>query len=41
MSVHYGDWKLIRIFHYGDEHSHDYRLYNLRTDISEFSKPCA
>ncbi len=35
MSVHYGDWKLIRIFHYGDEQSHDYRLYNLRTDISE------
>jgi hypothetical protein len=35
MAVHHGDWKLIRIFHYGDDGSHDYRLYNLREDIGE------
>lgn len=35
MSVHHGDWKLIRTFHYGKEENHDYRLYNLRDDIGE------
>ena len=35
MSVHHGDWKLIRTFHYGDEGNHEYRLYNLREDIGE------
>jgi hypothetical protein len=35
MSVHAGDWKLIRIFHGGDNGAHDYRLYNLSTDIGE------
>ena len=35
MSVHEGDWKLIRTFHYGTDGSHQYRLYNLRQDIGE------
>ena len=35
MAVHYGDWKLVRIFHYGEAGEHDYRLYNLREDIGE------
>ena len=35
MSVHHGDWKLIRTFHYGEDGDHEYRLYNLREDIGE------
>ena len=35
MSVHHGDWKLIRTFHYGEDGNHEYRLYNLREDIGE------
>ncbi|MDA7527579.1 sulfatase-like hydrolase/transferase [bacterium] len=35
MSVHHGDWKLIRTFHYGEDGKHDYRLYNLGEDIGE------
>ena len=35
MSVHHGDWKLIRTFHYGDNENHEYRLYNLREDVGE------
>jgi arylsulfatase A-like enzyme len=35
MSVHSGDWKLIRIFHEGENGAHDYRLYNLAKDIGE------
>jgi len=35
MAVHHGDWKFIRIFHYGEDGKHDYRLYNLRKDIGE------
>jgi len=35
MSVHHGDWKLIRTFHYGENGNHAYRLYNLRDDIGE------
>lgn len=35
MSVHHGDWKLIRTFHYGDDGAHEYRLYHLRDDIGE------
>ena len=35
MAVHDGDWKLVRIFHYGEDGAHDYRLYNLREDIGE------
>jgi arylsulfatase A-like enzyme len=37
MSVHSDDWKLIRIFHGGDNGAHDYRLYNLADDIGEQS----
>jgi hypothetical protein len=35
MCVHVGDWKLIRLFHQGENGAHDYRLYNLRTDLGE------
>ncbi len=35
VSVHQGDWKLIRIFHAGEEGRHRYELYNLRDDIGE------
>ena len=35
MSVHLGDWKLIRTFYYGEDNAHEYRLYNLRDDIGE------
>ena len=35
VSVHRGDWKLIRIFHDGPNFAHRYELYNLKTDLSE------
>ncbi len=35
VSVHQGDWKLIRIFHEGENGRHAYRLYNLREDLAE------
>ncbi len=35
VSVHRGDWKLIRIFHGGERGAHRYMLFNLREDISE------
>ncbi len=35
IAVHTGDWKLIRLFHQGENGAHDYLLYNLRTDIGE------
>lgn len=35
VSVHQGDWKLIRIFHEGESGQHAYELYNLRDDIGE------
>ncbi|MDN3664014.1 sulfatase [Algibacter miyuki] len=35
MSVHSGDWKLIRLFHQGNNFKHDYLLYNLKWDVSE------
>jgi arylsulfatase A-like enzyme len=35
VSVHRGDWKLIRIFHGGENEAHRYLLYDLRADISE------
>jgi arylsulfatase A-like enzyme len=35
VSVHQGDWKLIRIFHEGEAGQHAYALYNLRDDIGE------
>ena len=33
VSVHRGDWKLIRIFHGGDNESHRHLLYDLRKDL--------
>ena len=35
VSVHRGDWKLIRIFHGGEKEAHRYLLFNLREDGSE------
>jgi hypothetical protein len=35
VSVHRGDWKLIRIFHGGEKGSHRYLLYDLRNDLGE------
>ena len=35
ISVHSGDWKLIRLFHQGKDFTHQYLLYNLKWDISE------
>ncbi|MDP6524791.1 MAG: sulfatase [Kiritimatiellia bacterium] len=33
--VHAGDWKLIRLFHGGEDGKHGYRLYNLAEDLGE------
>jgi arylsulfatase A-like enzyme len=35
VAVHSGDWKLIRMFHQGEDGAHDYKLFNLRWDIGE------
>ncbi len=35
VSVHAGDWKLIRIFHGGDDGQHRYKLFNLSDDLGE------
>ena len=36
ISVHFDDWKLIRVFHYGERPGeHQYFLYNLADDIGE------
>ncbi len=35
VSVHQGDWKLIRIFHNGDPDGHRHELYHLRDDLGE------
>lgn len=35
VSVHQGDWKLIRIFHGGEQGKHRYFLFNLQEDLSE------
>jgi hypothetical protein len=35
LAVFSGDWKLIRIFHGGDNGAHDYRLYNVVEDLGE------
>lgn len=35
VSVHRGDWKLIRLFHEGDDAGHAYRLYNLADEVGE------
>lgn len=35
VSVHNGDWKLIRLFHGGKDGAHSWRLFNLREDPGE------
>ncbi|MBI2477966.1 MAG: sulfatase-like hydrolase/transferase, partial [Planctomycetia bacterium] len=35
VSVHHGDWKLIRIFHGGENGTHRWKLFNLRDDVGE------
>ncbi|BCX47638.1 hypothetical protein HAHE_15460 [Haloferula helveola] len=35
VAVQRGDWKLIRIFHDGEDGAHRYLLYNLKDDIGE------
>jgi hypothetical protein len=35
VSVHAGEWKLIRIFYGGEQGKHRYKLFNLREDQSE------
>lgn len=35
VSVHAGDWKLIRLFHGESPGKHSYRLFNLKDDIGE------
>lgn len=35
VSVHAGDWKLIRLFHAGQAGAHRWKLYNLANDIGE------
>jgi hypothetical protein len=35
VSVHRGDWKLIRIFQGGEKGAHRHLLFNLRDDLSE------
>ena len=37
IAVHSGDWKLIRLFHQGEDQEHDYKLYNLKWDIGEIT----
>lgn len=35
VAMHDGDWKLIRIFHGGEDGAHRWKLFNLREDIGE------
>ena len=35
VSVHRGDWKLIRIFHGGKDGAHRWKLFHLRDDVGE------
>ena len=35
VSVHAGDWKLIRVFHDKSPGKHSYKLFNLKSDIGE------
>ena len=35
VSIHQGDWKLIRLFHGGEDGAHSWRLFNLKKDPSE------
>ena len=37
LSVHAEDWKLIRLFHEGEDGKHAYRLYDLSEDIGEIN----
>ncbi len=37
ISVHHGDWKLIRVFHGGENGEHRHLLFNLRDDLGETS----
>lgn len=41
VSVHRGDWKLIRIFHGGERGAHRHFLFNLRDDLGEKSNLAA
>lgn len=35
VSVHRGDWKLIRLFHGGESNQHRWKLFDLKNDIGE------
>ena len=35
VSVHLGEWKLIRVFHGESPDTHSYKLFNLKTDLGE------
>tara|TARA_B110001469_G_C9643291_1_gene324171 strand:- start:331 stop:1890 length:1560 start_codon:yes stop_codon:yes gene_type:complete len=35
IAVHEGDWKLIRLFHQGEDQENEYLLFNLKEDIGE------
>ena len=35
VTIHQGDWKLIRLFFAGENGAHRYQLYNLRADLGE------
>lgn len=35
VSVHRGAWKLIRLFHYGENGQHRYKLFDLESDVGE------
>jgi len=37
VSIHQGDWKLIRLFHHGPPGKHRYKLFNLKSDMGEQS----
>jgi hypothetical protein len=39
VSVHRDDWKLIRIFHGGENGAHRHLLFNLRDDLGEKEQP--
>ena len=41
VSVHRGDWKLIRLFHGGEKGAHRYLLFNLKADPGERADLCA
>ena len=41
ISVHHGKWKLIRTFYHGKNQAHEYRLFNLETDIGEMQNLAA